>query len=355
MKSTIIAWISFLFICKEASTQEEFFRSNVSFTENELKNFYSSVTLNGNQVLFSASDYKLYAYERRTGKLLWVSHLAYKTGRGCFAGGGLIYVPYYINEHQQTAVLDSATGKLIRLLPFGHLETNPLLRDGILYGTAIIDGGMLFAYDVKNDSMLWSRFLAHGVSTQPYYFPEYIYANAEAHNWVKLNYRGEILDSTCQNKAEIFVKDIPCIESFNALAHDKSLIRESVSEKYFGDPETISPDNTLWGTNKSFVLADDKVLIMGNKGKRAEVVELARLMPDSAFGYTGKYNRLLSATEKTVIFLFQGQLMTYDHVANKIVKSRDLLNWKPSQVVLDGDRIWLVSGNDGLLYGLKFP
>lgn len=355
MKTTIIAWISFLFICKKAYTQEEFFRSNVNFTENELKNFYSSITLNGNQVLVSANDYNLYAYERRTGKLLWVSQLAYKTGRGCFANGGLIYVPYYFNEHQQTAILDSATGKLIRLLPFGHLETKPYLHAGILYGTAIIDGGMLFAYDVKNDSILWSRFLAHGVSTQPYYFSEYIYANAEAHNWVKLNYRGEIIDSTCQNKAEIFVKDIPCIEIFNALAYDKSPIKESVSEKYFGDSETISPDNTMWGINKSFVLADDKLLIIGNKEKRAEVVELVRFLSKSAFSYTGKYNQLLSATEKTVTFLFQGQLMTYDHGANKIVKSLDLLNWKPSQVILDRDKIWLISGIDGLLYGLKLP
>ena len=72
------------------------------------------------------------------------------------------------NGDKKVIMLEPATGTLLKTLPVSTIETQPFLKNDILYFTGLYDGGCLIAYDMKTDSVLWKRFLAHGYSKTPY-------------------------------------------------------------------------------------------------------------------------------------------------------------------------------------------
>jgi hypothetical protein len=354
MKPTLLAAV-FFFTAISSFSQKEFFRSKQTFSASQLGNFYSSVTIDGNLLLFIANDYKLYAYDKISGEQKWATSIEYKTRAQCFAADGTVYAPYYSEKQESTAVFDAATGKFIKQLPFGPLQTKPVIKDGVLYGTAIYEAGCLFAYDTKADSVIWWKFIAHGLSTQPYFFDKYILANAEANNWFKINYKGQLMDTTCKEKADMFVQDIPCIKKFGALTHDGLELDEAISKKIFdNDEEAISTENTFVTTKHSFVLREDKLAIIGNKQKLTKLVDLSELVEDSVHEYNLGLNQLLAANEETVTFVYLNQLMVYNFKQGKIEKQFDLTSWDPYQLLLDKEKLWMISRKDGLLYGFTY-
>lgn len=353
-KRILVPAIISIVTCLPAISQKQFFKSGQNFSEKQLNSFYSSIRIEGNTIYFIANDYNIYAYDKHSQKELWSSALQYKTSKPCFVGDGKIYTSYYQNKTESTAQLDAATGKLLKTLPMGQLETKPFLRKGILYGTALMaDGGCLFAYDSKADSLLWSRFLAHGVSTQPYYFEDFIYANAESDNWVRVDYNGALLDTKCAEKAEIFVSDIPCVKHFNALTHDRTPINHAFSAKYLNGEEAITPANIMYGSQQSFVLHEDKLLIIGSKGKLKNKLIINDLfeepLSDTAYGLT----MLVATGENNLRFVYLNQYIQYNTRTGKADRILDLSAWDPHQVVADDKNVWLISRKDGLLYGLE--
>lgn len=70
--------IVFLISC-EISAQTEFFHSKILFSESQLSDFYSSISVHSSQVYFNANDYKVYAFNKKTGVLNWPCHLVNKT------------------------------------------------------------------------------------------------------------------------------------------------------------------------------------------------------------------------------------------------------------------------------------
>jgi hypothetical protein len=349
--------IAFLlsFCTYTAISQTPFFVSKQEFTEDELKVFYSSVTIAGNRVFFVANDYKLYAYEKTSAEPIWCRSLEIKSNTPCYVAGGSVYAPYIEAKVKSTVRIDSATGKIIKILPVETLQTTPQLKDGILYGTAIYGGGTIFAYDTKADSILWSKFVAHGVSTQPYYFPDYIQANAESDNWVRISYSGQYIDTTCKEKADIFVQDIPCIKNFNALTHDGHELNERFLEKIFGDnSNSITAENVSRGQHNSFILYDGKLVILGDKRKVVVELDLPDLLADTIEVDYDSPTRVLGSNETIVSFLYNNRMFSYDHKKKRIERMTDLSSWNPSQALLDDKRLWLISKKDGKLYGL-FP
>lgn len=341
-----------LFISQICFSQEEFFRSKQEFTTDQLDKFFTSVSLNDNLVLFIANDYKLYAYEKATGKELWVSSIEFKTTRSCFVSGDNVFTPYYSDKMERTAILDAKTGNLLKLLPVGPLDTKPMIRNGILFGTAIYEGGNLFAYDFAKDTLLWWRFLAHGVSVEPYYFADRIMANAEGNNWVSVNYNGKLADTLCKKKADIFVSDIRCVKVFSSLSHDNAELTAELSETIYDNENAITRSNTLRGKEKTFVLYNDILAILGNKKKILEELNLPLLVSDTvAINFAG-LTQLLGCTDQTVSFLYNDQFFIYDHQKQEVIRQLDLINWEPATVLLDGSKLWLISREDGLLYGL---
>jgi hypothetical protein len=329
-------------------SQKEFFRSQQVFTKAQMSNFYSSVTIHDGLVIFNANDYHLYAYNKKDGSLKWSAETSYKSSIPVFVLDNIIYAGISQKEIHQAAQFDPATGNLIKALPFGPLATKPLTKNGMLYGTAIYNFGCILAYDLKKDTVTWSRFIAHGFSRQPYYFENKIMANAEANNWVAIGYDGVLLDTTCAVRANIFVEDIPCVKTFTALTHDGLEIKGKRSEEIFGTdffdlPEIITTDNF------TVILNGDKLSIISKKLKIKQQLEISALVEDLADNYNTK---LLKADDEFIWLLYSDHLLQYSHKTKKLIRSTDLTNWQPNSVLPDEENIWLISGKDGLLYGL---
>ena len=338
-----------LFIALTGFGQKEFFRSKQVFTEEQMNNFYSSVTIDKELVIFNANDYHLYAYNKKDGSLKWSVETNYKSTIPVFVQDSIVYAAISKKEVRQAAQFSLADGKLIKVLPFGPLATKPFIKNGILYGTAIYNYGCILAYDLKKDTVAWSRFIAHGFSRRPYYFENEIWANAEASNWVVLSYDGVLLDTTCKVKAALFVEDIPCVKKFTALTHDDLEIKGKLSDDIFGTnffdlPEIITTDNF------TVVLHGDKLSILSKKLKIKQQVEISSL----AEGLANDYNtKLLKADDEHIWLLYSAHLLQYNHKTKKLIRTTDLTAWQPDSVLLDGENIWLISGKDGLLYGLS--
>jgi PQQ-like domain len=341
--------IILLLFAASAFSQKEFFRSQQVFTAGQMSNFYSSVTIHNNLVIFNANDYHLYAYNKKDGSLKWSVETNYKSTIPVFVQDNIIYAGISKKEIHQAAQFDLNNGNLIKALPFGPLATKPLVKNGMLYGTAIYNFGCILAYDLKKDTVAWSRFIAHGFSRQPYYFENKIMANAEANNWVALSYDGVLLDTTCAVKAALFVEDIPCVKTFTALTHDGLEIKGKLSEAIFGTdffdlPEILTTDNF------TVILNGDKLNLISKKLKIKQQVEVSSLVEDIADNYNTK---LLKADDEHIWLLYSDHLLQYNHKTKKMLRLTDLTAWQPNSVLLEDENIWLISGKDGLLYGLS--
>lgn len=219
----------------------------------------------------------------------------------------------------------------------------------MLYGTAIYNFGCIVAYNLQRDTIAWSRFIAHGFSRQPYYFENKILANAEANNWVALSYDGILLDTTCTEKAALFVENIPCVKKFTALTHDSLEIKGKLSDDIFGTdffdlPEIVTTENF------TVILNGDKLNIISKKLKMKQQVEVSSLTEDLTDNYNTK---LLKADDEHIWLLYSNHLLQYNHKTKILTRSIDLTAWQPNSVLLDEENIWLISGKDGLLYGLS--
>ena len=349
--SVKIFFTSIILLCITISgySQKEFFRSQQVFTKEQMSTFYSSVTIHDSLVIFNANDYHLYAYNKKDGSLKWSVETNYKSMIPVFVQDSIIYAAISKKEIHQAAQFDLANGNLIKALPFGPLATKPFIKNGMLYGTAIYNFGCILAYDLKKDTVAWSRFIAHGFSRQPYYFENKIMANAEANNWVALSYDGVLLDTTCKVKAALFVEDIPCVKKFTALTHDGLEIKGVLSDNIFGTnyfdlPEIITTDNF------TVILNGDKLSIVSKKLKMKQQVEISSLAEELADNYNTK---LLKADDEHIWLLYSNHLLQYNHKIKKLVRLTDITAWEANSVLLDEENIWLISGKDGLLYGLS--
>ena len=329
-------------------SQKEFFRSQQVFTQDNMNKFYSSITIHDGLIIFSANDYHLYAYNKKEGSLKWSVETLYKSSIPVFVQDNIVYAGIYKDKIEKAAQFSLANGKLIKALPFGPLATKPFIKNGMLYGTAIYNYGCIVGYDLQKDTVTWSRFIAHGYSTQPYYFENKILANAEGNNWVALGYDGILLDTTCTVNADIFVQDIPCVKIFTALSHDGKEINGKLSGDIFGKDFTDGPE--IITTDKfTFVLNEDKLSILSKKLKIKYQVDLSSLAEELA---DNRSNKLLKADDEHVWILCDDKLIQYDHKIKKLVRLTSLTTWQPHSVLLDEENIWLISGKDGLLYGL---
>ncbi len=330
-------------------SQKEFFRSQQVFSSVQMANFYSSITIHKNLVLFNANDHHLYVYDKKTGSLQWAYETNYKSSIPVFVQDSIVYAGIYTNEKEQAAQFHLASGKLIRALPFGPMATRPFTKDGILYGTAIYHYGCIIAYDLVKDTVIWSRFIAHGFSNMPYYQENKIMASVEANNWVSLGYDGVLLDTTCTVKPDFFVEDIPCVNKFIALSHDGLEIKGKLAEDIFGKDFVETPD-IITTKNSTVILFDNKLTILTRKLKKKHQVAVTSLSVDLV---ENDESKLIKADDENVWLLYGDYLLHYNQITKKLASVTNLDNWQPQQVLLDEENIWLISGKDGLLYGLS--
>ena len=338
-----------LLVVSVCFSQKEFFRSQQAFSKEQLRESHSSITIHGNYVLFNANDYYLYAYNKNSGLLHWSYETNYKSDIPVFVQDTIIYGGISTDGERQSVQINLTNGKLIKTLPFGPLATQPFIKNGILYGTAIYKYGCIVAYDLIKDTVYWSRFIAHGYSRQPYYQENKIMANAEANNWVALGYDGTLLDTTCKVKADLFVEDIPCVKTFTALSHDGREIKEKLADDIFGKDFFDLPD-IISTKSFTYILNSDKLFILANKLKNKQQLQVSTLSENLVDGNAVK---LLKADDENIWLLHGDHLLQYNHKAKKTIRLTDLTAWQPKHVLIDEENIWLISDKDGLLYGLS--
>src|SRR3990170_2771190 len=316
LKKLFFVLIILLFVSTAGFSQKEFFRSQQVFTKEQLGDFYSSITIQDGLVLFNANDYYLYAYNKNDGSLKWSVETGYKTTIPVFVQDNIVYAGLSKKEIQQAAQFDLRNGKLIKTLPFGPLATKPFIKNGMLYGTAIYNYGCIIAYDQKKDTVSWSRFLAHGYSRPPYYQQNKIMANAEADNWVELDYDGVLLDTTCAVKPDFFVEAIPCVKKFTALSHDGLEIKAKLSADIFGKDFIDQPD-IITTKNFTFVLYNDKLSILSGRLKKKQQVQVSSLVVELV---ENDNTKLVKADNENVWILYSDHLLQYNHKTKKLVR-----------------------------------
>jgi hypothetical protein len=337
--------VTLLFLSMTSVGQKVFFKSQQSFAEKELQTFFSSLQMEGNTILFNAPDYKLYAYDKSTGQQKWVYYLGRKSNIPPFFAGNYIWM---MSGEIESVQLDTM-GREVKKLPFS-VETQPLIKNDILYTTGIYDFGCLIAYDLKNDSVIWSRFLAHGCSREPYYLDDKIIANAEGDHWLPVNYNGTLRDSTCDIKDDRFPSSLPCAETFHCLTHDRKKVEGKFGEKIF--PDDYAKKEVLAEGQNTFILYEGVMTVLGNNLKKKFSGSIDKLSEEIEMDEYAKC-KLLKADDTFVWLLHNNKLITFNYKKKSVVKVMDLEEWEPHQLVMDDKRLWVISRKDGLLYGLQ--
>jgi len=327
------------------SAQKVFFKSNQNFTESQLESFYSSLTIKDSLLLFNANDYHLYAYNKSTGALQWQQRINRKSDIAPFWVNGTIWV----NAKDEVQQLDAATGAVKKATPIARMDTPPTIINGVLYSTGIYDAGSLFAYDLKADTVLWSRFIAHGISQTPYYLPNQIIANAEGNNWMEVGYNGKLLNAACEGEEVEYPSELSCVKKFLLRTHDGLEIKDKLAQKIGENYNGV--EQLFYTAQNTFIINNSQLFVLGNKAKLLLQKDLADLSSELETDYESKV-QILQADKETVWLHLGNYVLQYNFAKKKAVRTINLEEWAPHQVLLDNNQLWLISTNDGLLYGL---
>jgi len=339
------------------SAQTQFFKSDIPFTDDHLKGFFSSIAVDANSVYFVANDYAVYAFDKATGKQNWKCATSSKSSRAPFVIGDTLLAGWYNYniENTQSVLIHTKTGDTIASLPFEPPHTRPHFKNNIMYCTTIYNTGQIIAYDLKKNTVLWDRFIAHGVDTQPVYLKDKIIANAEGDNWFELSYDNKLLGK-CNNPAP-FVEDITCVENYRMLTHDGKKLDAAFFEKYFSDEYAAL--KTYFTGNNTFIMNYKTLLVIEKKAKVKHNVNIDDIIYNltDAEGQSieikfSEYYDILKADDASVWFITNNILVVCNIKTGKATKTYNLTQWQPHQAVLDGNTLWLINRTDGQLYGL---
>ena len=337
-----------LLVISNAIAQSVFFNSKITFSENQLDNFYSSLSIDSTQVYLNANDYYVYAFDKKTGVLNWSYYLANKTNIAPIPNQNNLFVSKHLSEYNDKCVqLNSKTGDTIQTLVIESINTKPIFKQNVMYCTGIdaAIGGVIMAYDLKKNAVIWEKFIAHGVDKQPYFFKDKIIANAEADNWFEVNYNGQLLDTMCKQKRNLFVEDIKCVRNFKHLTHNQ----KELSNSYFNESENLIIKYTK---DKTIVLGENKMLIINSKNKIEREIKLQEIISISE-NKVSNYTEILKVEDNTVWFFYLDTIVLYDFKNNKTLKTFDCTQWNVHQAILENNNLWLISRKDGQLVGLE--
>ena len=342
--------ILFFMVClmsyNASFSQTEFFNSKILIPENQLGDFYSSIGIDSTQVYFNANDYKVYAYDKKTGNLNWKYNSYYKSNSSPKFHQSNLLVG--INE-DKWVLLNAKTGDTIQTLKIEDLTTQPFFKGDIMYcaGISPAIGGAILAYDLKKNEIVWQKYIGHGVSYQPYFLKDKIVANYENQFWFELDYNGNALDkdTICYSKNN----EPPFEEHFCNIHYDVlNQFHKDITVKNV----TIEETKYHYAQNATVILKENKLKIVNEKNKVKKEIVIDKIITLLETG-ENEYREILKVEENTVWFVYENILGVYDFKKNKTIKAYDLSSWNPHQVVLNENKVWLISKNDGELVGLQ--
>lgn len=344
-----IASIVVAFIVNFTFAQKEIYKSDFQISEYNLSNFYSTLQVNNTSVVFNCNAYNLYSIDKKLLKTNWTKYLGRKSNTGLYITDSLIITSKYENDNAKVIVLSANSGEIIQNPPMQTIESEPYVKNNILYCTALNNFGQLIAYDIKNNKIVWEKFIAHGISKKPYYKSDKIIANAEGDNWFEIGYNGILIDTLCKEKASIFVEDIPCIKNFKMLTHDGLMLDDTYLNKKL---KIIDTENlkVLYNPKTTVLLGEDNLTIIGNKKKVISNISLSETLD---FGELSTENKSILKIDDTFIWIFyNNHIISFNIKSGVKDKIYNLEKWNPHQLIFDENIIWLISQNDGQLYAL---
>lgn len=307
----------------------------------------SSFVMSSDKILFN-TNYNLYAIDKTGLKLVWESYVGSSTTIPYVYGTTFFYSSYK-NGMAKVVQYDLNTGAVMRELPFESIESKPYFANDVMYCTAIWDGGKLLAYRLKEDKIAWQKNIGHGADFEPVYLKDKIIANAEDDNWFETDYNGNVLKG--KSKTRTFIDTVAVfVKHYQFLTHDGKEISSDFLRKNKIAPLEYQIKKS--GTH-TFILSETQLLVLGNNRKKVLQLYLEKEFPTDNFAYDA-YSALLETNPESVWFFYQNQLLHYDFKNKKNLRAVDLTAWNLSQIALEGSRIWLLSKNDGQLYGLDF-
>ncbi len=347
----VFQYVIFLFT-NNIIAQTEVFKTSLYFSDDNLSNFYSSMTSDSSQIYINSNDYYLHAFDKKSGELKWSYYLANKSNKTPIVYKNSVIVGKHISEYVDNCIqLNSKSGDTIQTLKIKEISNQPLFENNIMYTTAISEetGGCILAYDLNKNEIVWKQFIAHGVSKQPYYLKDKIIANAEDDNWFDIDYKGILKDTLCKNQASIFVESIKCVHYFKALSHDNKEMDATFLSKNLGEYETF---DSKFHDNKTFFLGNETLLILGKNKKIVQKINLKDRIATSD-EFFGENKSILKIENTTVWFFINNKIVTYNYQNKEVNLKIDLSEWNPHCVLLENDFVYLVSKEDGQLYCLN--
>lgn len=350
IKLNLIVVLLFNFSNIEAQT--EIFKSNLYITDDNLSNFYSSLSCDSTQIYINSNEYYVHAFDKKTGKLNWSCYLANKTNRPPIVFKNSIIIGKHVSEYNDKCIqLNSSSGDSIQTLKINQIFNQPIFKNDSMYGTAITaeNGGCILAYDLNKNEVIWKQFVAHGVSTQPYFLKNKIVANAEDDNWFDIDYQGILKDTLCKKRTSIFVENIKCVKNFKLLSHDNKEIDAAFLTKNSVDNEAFDHKIHL---NKTFILGSETLLILGNNKKILQKVNLNDIIVPLKT-VSNDYKAILKTENNSIWFFINNKIIDYDFKIKKVNHEYDVSKWNVHQCILEDNILWLISRNDGQLYILN--
>lgn len=332
--------------------QTEVFKTKINFSANALNDFDSSMSIDSTQIYFNASDFRIYAHDKKTGILNW-SYFNRKIN----SIAPIPYKNYVFAEKQfdilnnKTVQLNAKTGDTIQFLNIENMCSQPIFDGDFMYCTATVPnvGGSVLKYDLKKNVVVWEKFIGSALSIQPYYFKNKIVANAKNDNWFEIDYNGNFMKVNSKELAFVDTSEV-FVKNYKFLTHDGKEISEDFLKK---NKISIEHYQTKNNDTNTFIITDNQLLVLGNKKKKVLQLDLGAAFAIDNFEYSVYYN-ILTINPESIWFCYQNQLIHYDFKNKKLLRKVDLNPWNPHQVVVENRTIWLISKNDGQLYGLDF-
>lgn len=336
-------------VCSNVFSQAIIYKSDFAFDDFRPDGHSGSIIMAGENVLFNASNQKVYSIAKKDGKINWEIDTVTNSEIVPYPYNNTFFYGKHNNGVSRVVQFNLNTGEKIKDLPLTTLNTEPFFLNNIIYCTALADGGLLVAYNMDENKIVWQKNIGFGVDLQPIYLKEKIIANAEDDNWFEIGYDGNFLKT--KSKKHIYLDTTQIfIKEYKFLTHDGKEITADFLKK---NKLLISDYQTKTTDHHTFILTENQLLILGNNRKKVLQLHLEKEFPTDDFS-TDSYRSILALQPESVWFCYQNFLIQYDFIKKKCLRKVDLKAWNPHQVLLENRTIWLISGNNGQLYGLDF-
>ncbi|PRZ23306.1 outer membrane protein assembly factor BamB family protein [Flavobacterium granuli] len=339
----------FLLVSLTVFAQTAVYKSNFVFKDFQVQEPYGSLLISGNKILFNAGNYKIYAIAKDSLKPIWETDIVSKSNAPPYLHKNTFIYSNYEKGTTTIAQYDLDTGEIIKNLSLKTINSKPYFANNTMYCTAVTDGGKLVAYHLEDNKIIWQKNIGQGVDFQPAYLKDKIIANAEDDNWFAIDYNGNFLETRSKKRTSIDSTQF-FVRNYKFLTHDgREITQDFLTKNQLANAEY----QTRTSDSHTFILAENQLLVLGNNRKKVLQLDLETAFPTDNFAYDA-YSSILETRTESAWFCYQNYLIHYDFAKKKLLRKIDLTRWNPHQVELDNRTIWLISKNDGLLYGLDF-